>query len=189
MERNDALRLLQEKRIFPVGNIDQKLADELRAGILLMAISDPKKEIHLIIDSTGGSVNAALSVYDFIRGISVPIIGIVNGRCHSSALIIYACCTRRLCLPNCLFLFHAIASGNEIKSTNDVVLSAQMLVKRNKRIINDVNNIYSDNFGINKNELKKMEVMGELYEKKLFSDEAKKLGIVHEIIDKFPFQF
>jgi len=97
MDNNFLKQLLREKRVFPlVGEINKNTAEELRDNIVVSSLADPQKEIYLLIDSFGGELEPSLYTHDLIKSVPNPVVGIVNGRCHSAALVVYAACTKRL---------------------------------------------------------------------------------------------
>jgi ATP-dependent Clp protease, protease subunit len=64
------------------------------------------EEIRLHIDSNGGSLRAALQLYYSIRGMKLPVTGIVVGSCHSAAILVLQGCVKRLAFSNANFLLH-----------------------------------------------------------------------------------
>ena len=188
MDNNFLKQLLREKRVFPlVGEINKNTAEELRGNIAVASLVDPQKEIYIVFDSGGGNIEPSLHTYDLIKSVSNPVIGIVNGRCHSSALTIYCACTKRLSLPHSSFFFHAIETGANMKSTDDEEMAMIEFKKVQKYFIESTTNVYVKNFNLAKEKVNELCLIGEKYRRYLTTTEAKELGVVQEIIEKLPF--
>ena len=81
--------------------------------------------IRLYINTEGGSLTDGFAIYDAIKNIDSPVVGIVSGICASAGLIILAACDYRMCTDNCIFFYHQpimpfemISSKIEINSLN-----------------------------------------------------------------------
>ena len=104
--------VLQSRRILMIdGDISKEQLDRLRETIISMMVAAPGEKIYLIINSPGGNAEPSLWFYDFLKLVQAPVIGLVNGECSSSALIILQGCQRRLSTPNSWFLTHPTISN------------------------------------------------------------------------------
>lgn len=176
------------RRIIPLtGKIREGIADELKASFFRMALEDSTIPAHLVVDSGGGDIIAALSIYDIIKGIPFEVHATVVGKCHSAALLVLAACKKRRATLHSRFLFHAMRSGDEIASTKDIERQVKEIVRRQTMLKEQGIEIESKAFGIPKEELQRMMIDGEDFNIQLSAQEAREKGIIHEIIEKFDF--
>src|SRR3989339_2067684 len=101
-------RLLKERIVFLVGQINDPSANSVIAQLLFLASKDPKKDIQLYINTPGGSVTAGLAIYDTMQYIKCPVATICIGLTASMAAIILASGTKgkRFALPNSQIMLH-----------------------------------------------------------------------------------
>ena len=190
MEKEQLFEFFRKKRFFPIGNdINYRMADQLQETILLMLSDNPKLPIHILLNSIGGQVGAALTIYDFLMSIPSPSIGYVNGKCHSAALVVLAGCKNRLSTPNSRFLCHSITSSIEIKNVLQTEEDIKSYFNETKRMSEAVALIQKNSFGIQKEDFLKLSEKGERTRIPLFADEAKQYGIIHKIVKKIPIDF
>ena len=110
-EFND--RLLKKRTILLEGDITAEKCQKVRQLMMELAIQSDK-QITLIIDSEGGDIHSALWLLDFIKVLGAPVIGVVNGKCMSAALVILQGCQRRIATIHSEFQCHYITSSFEI---------------------------------------------------------------------------
>lgn len=190
MDKNEILSLCQGRRVFPiVEDINEQMIDEMQKMLFFMALSSPTDPVYLIFNTDGGNVSKAMVGYDFLKSLKIEVIGIVVGRCDSAGLILLAGCTKgkRLSLKHSRFLFHAITSGIAIKSTENRKEGVRIFMDGHIRLCSDVANIYLAEFKMTKKVLTTITNEGEFYDRKLFTDEAKKYGVIDEIVTELPF--
>ena len=106
-------RLLKERIIFMVGPVEDHLANLIIAQILFLESENPKKDIHLYINSPGGSVTAGLSIYDTIQFVSPAVSTMCVGQASSMGALLLAggAKGKRFCLPNARIMIHQPLGG------------------------------------------------------------------------------
>ncbi len=170
-------RLLEERIIFLAGPINDNLANLIIAEILYLAARDPKRDIKLYINSPGGSVTAGLAIYDTMQYVSCDISTISIGMAASMAATLLAAGTKgkRFALSNSEILLHQVAGGIS-GGASDIEIGARQILKMKAKL----NNILSKHTG---QSLKKIEkdTDRDFY---LSAEEAKKYGVVDEVIKK-----
>src|SRR5579872_125817 len=172
-------RLLKDRLIFLGEPIDDHVANTLIAQLLFLEAENPKEDIKIYINSPGGSVTAALALYDTIQYLKCDIQTICIGQAASAAAVLLAAGTKgkRYSLPNARVLIHQIAihGGLEGQQTEIEIQAKEML-----RMKNQVNEILSRHTG---QPVKKIEqdTDRDYY---MSADEAKKYGLIDKIIAK-----
>jgi ATP-dependent Clp protease, protease subunit len=178
--------LAMRRRILTLGdNIQKPKMDELRTWISILMNKDPDKEIYLLIDSGGGACKPALAFYDYIRLIDAPVVGIVNGKCGSSAVTAYLACKRRLATPNSRFWVHDISTEfNVVIDRGRLWLESYIRQQVDESIetYNAIREIYRARTGHPQEELDQLVEDGQKLNKYFSADEAKKRGFVTEIV-------
>ena len=128
-------RLLKDRIVFVDGEIYDVTADLVVAQLLFLESQDPEKDIHLYINSPGGSVTAGLAIYDTIQYIKPAVQTICLGQAASMGALLLACGTRgkRAALPSSRILIHQPWGGVSGQAV-DIGIQARELV-RIKRLI------------------------------------------------------
>ena len=128
-------RLLQNRIVFLTGPIDDEVANTVIAQLLFLAYEDPSKDIKLYINSPGGSVSAALAIYDTMQFIQPDVSTTCIGMAASAAALILACGEKgkRFSLPNSEILLHQVMSAAEGQAT-DIEISARHIIKVKEKI-------------------------------------------------------
>src|SRR6056297_3510691 len=95
-------RLLKERVIFAVGPVEDHMANLIVAQLLFLESENPDKDVHLYIDSPGGSVTAGMSIYDTMQFIKPDVSTMCVGQAASMGAILLAggAAGKRFCLPN-----------------------------------------------------------------------------------------
>lgn len=168
------------------GEIEPKCSETLRRKIFSYFIEKGKGPT-IIIDSVGGNINCALEIYDCIKAIKAPVKAFVIGQCSSAALIVLAACTERACSKNANFLFHAATYRFSLKSTftnHEEVMRKwlQRTTEKDERRMAAL----CESFRMEEAKLSELEFEGEEFGKRMFADEAKSLGIIHQISETIP---
>ena len=168
-------RLLKERIIFLGEPIDDAVANTVIAQLLFLDAENSKEDIKLYINSPGGSVTAALALYDTIQHVKADISTICIGQAASAAAVLLACGKKgkRLCLPNARILIHQVMGGAEGQQ-KDIVIAANEIT----RIKNQLNLILSKHTG---QTIKKIEADTDR-DFWMTAGEAKNYGIVDKII-------
>ena len=123
-------RLLNERVVFLGHEIDDVIANLVIAQLLHLESEDPDKDINLYINSPGGSVTAALAIYDTMQFIRSDVATICIGQCASGAAIILAAGApgKRSALPNSRVLIHQPWGGAQGQVT-DIEIQAKELLR------------------------------------------------------------
>lgn len=170
-------RLLKDRIIFLGEEINQVTANLVVAQLLFLNAEDPKKDIKLYINSPGGSVYDALAIYDTMNYLSNDVMTVGIGVQASAAALLLSSGTKgkRFLLPNSTVMIHQPSSGTRGKVTDQEIDLKESL--RIKKVIED---IMIKNTG-----QKQSKVHDDMERDKwLNADEAKKYGLVDDIISK-----
>lgn len=128
-------RLLIDRVIFIGSEIDDTLANSVIAQLLFLQMTDPKKDIHIYINSPGGSVTAGLAIYDTMQFISCEINTYCIGIAASMASVLLAAGTKgkRFCLPNAHVMIHQVRGGAS-GTASDVERTINFMLSLDKRL-------------------------------------------------------
>ena len=170
-------RLLNERIIFLGGPIDDHVANVVIAQLLYLDHADPKKDIHLYINSPGGSVTAGLAIIDTMNFIKSDVSTICVGIAASMGALILSSGQKgkRFSLPNSEVMIHQVMGGTEGQAS-DIAINAKHIL-RTKDTLNKI---------LAQNTNKKIDQVEKDSDRDYWmtSDEAKKYGIVDNIILK-----
>jgi len=170
-------RLLNERIIFLGGPIDDHVANLIIAQLLYLDHTDSKKDIYLYINSPGGSVTAGLAIIDTMNFVKSDISTICVGIAASMGALILSSGKKgkRFSLPNSEVMIHQVMGGTEGQAS-DIAINAKHIL-RTKDTLNKI---------LAQNTNKKVEQVEKDSDRDYWmtSDEAKKYGIVDEIISK-----
>lgn len=128
-------RLLKERIIFLVGPIEDYMANLIVAQLLFLEAENPDKDIHLYINSPGGSVTAGMSIYDTMQFIKPDVSTMCIGQACSMGAFLLAAGTKgkRICLPNARTMIHQ-PSGGAQGQASDIHIHAQEILKIRERL-------------------------------------------------------
>jgi ATP-dependent Clp protease, protease subunit len=131
-------RLLRERIIFLNGEIEDNMASLVSAQLLFLESENPAKPIYLYINSPGGVVTAALSMYDTMQFIKAPVGTLCMGMAASAATLILAAGApgHRASLPSTSIMLHQPSGGYQGKVT-DILIHAEES-RRLKRLTNEI---------------------------------------------------
>ncbi len=106
-------RLLKDRIIFIGTAIDDNVANAVIAQMLFLQMQDPKKDIHIYINSPGGSVTAGLAMYDTMQFLTCDVNTYCIGICASMGAVLLTAGTKgkRFCLPNSHVMIHQVSGG------------------------------------------------------------------------------
>jgi len=170
-------RLLNERIIFLGGPIDDHTANLIIAQLLYLDHTDSKKDIHLYINSPGGSVTAGLAIIDTMNFIKSDVSTICVGIAASMGALILSSGAKgkRFTLANSEVMIHQVMGGTEGQAS-DIAINAKHIL-RTKDTLNKI---------LAQNTNKKVDQVEKDSDRDYWmtSDEAKKYGIVDEIISK-----
>ncbi len=170
-------RLLKERVIFLVGPVEDQVANLLVAQMLFLESENPDKDIHLYINSPGGSVTAGMSVYDTMQFIKPDVSTMCIGQAASMGAFLLAAGTveKRFCLPNSRIMIHQPSGGAQGQAT-DIHIQAQEILKTKDRL----NRLFALHTG------RSIDKIAEDTERDTFMSaaEAKDYGLVDAVLDK-----
>jgi ATP-dependent Clp protease, protease subunit len=136
-------RLLGERIIFLGKEVDDVIANQLAAQMLLLSADDPRRDIHLYINSPGGSVSAGMAVYDTMQFIDCDVATYGMGMAASMGQFLLTCGTpgKRFALPHTRIMMHQPSAG--VGGTqSDIAIQADMF-GRLKRELNELQSRHS----------------------------------------------
>jgi ATP-dependent Clp protease protease subunit len=128
-------RLLRDRIVFLGSVIDDDLANLVIAQLLFLEAEDPEKDIHLYINSPGGSVTSGLAVYDTMQYVRPQIATICVGQAASMGAWLLAAGARgkRMGLPNCRIMIHQPSSGVQ-GPASDIDIHAREILRLRERM-------------------------------------------------------
>ncbi len=168
-------RLLKERIIFLGEPIDDAVANTVIAQLLFLDAENNKDDVKIYINSPGGSVTAAMALYDTMQHIKAEVSTICIGQAASAAAVLLACGAKgkRFSLPNARVLIHQVMGGVEGQQ-KDVEIQAREM----SRIKNQINAILAKHTGQPISKIEKDSDRDYF----MTAEEAKKYGIVDKII-------
>lgn len=168
-------RLLKERIIFLGGPISDDAANTVIAQLLFLDHEDPKKDINLYINSPGGSVTAALAIYDTMNHVKSDVATICVGLAASAGAVLLAAGKKgkRYALPNSEVMIHQVLGAAEGQAT-EIEIEARHIL----RVKEKINKILAKHTGQPLVQIEKDT------DRNFFMDaeEAKRYGIVDEIL-------
>lgn len=128
-------RLLKERVIFLVGPVEDHMANLVVAQMLFLESENPDKDIHLYINSPGGSVTAGMSIYDTMQFIKPNVSTMCIGQaCSMGAFLLNAGAEgKRFCLPNSRVMIHQPSGGAQGQAT-DIQIQANNIQETKDRL-------------------------------------------------------
>jgi ATP-dependent Clp protease protease subunit len=170
-------RLLKERVVFIVGNINDNVASLITAQLLFLESENPKKDISLYINSPGGLVTAGLGIYDTIQYIKPDVSTLCIGQAASMGSFLLAAGTKgkRFSLPNSRIMVHQPSAGFQGQAT-DIEIHANEVLSLKKRL----NVIYAKHTSKSIDEIKTA-----LERDNFMSPEsAKEFGLIDKVVEK-----
>jgi ATP-dependent Clp protease protease subunit len=131
-------RLLKDRIIFLGSQVTDDLANSIVAQLLFLQSDDPKADIHLYLNSPGGSVSAGLAIYDTMQFVNCDVATYCIGQCASmGAVLLTAGATgKRFALPNSRIMIHQPLAGME-GTAEDIMIHVKEF-KKVKQRLNDI---------------------------------------------------
>ena len=130
-------RLLKDRIVFITGGIDDEVANLIIAQLLFLSNEDPNADIHVYINSPGGSISAGLAVYDTMQYLRCGVATYNVGLAASMAALILCGGTKskRFCLPNARTLLHQPMIGGVLQGpATDLSIEAAEIVRLRKTL-------------------------------------------------------
>ena len=172
-------RLLKERVIFLVGEVNDHSANLVVAQMLFLESENPEKDISLYINSPGGSVSAGMAIFDTMNFIKPAVSTLCIGMAASMGAFLLTAGTKgkRFSLPNSKVMIHQPLGGTRGQAT-EIEIHAREILKTREQL----NRILAENTG---QTLKKIsqDTERDYY---LSADDAKAYGLVDEVIAKRP---
>lgn len=169
-------RLLKDRIIFLGTTIDDHVANTIIAELLFLQSEDPEKDIHVYVNSPGGSVTAGLAIYDTMQFVKPSIATYCIGQAASMGALLLAAGTKgkRFALPNSRIMIHQPTAGFYGQAT-DVDIHAKEVLRMKEQL----NQILAYHTG------QPIEKVNEDTDRDYFmsGEEAKKYGLVDEVIN------
>ncbi len=127
-------RLLKERVIFLVGPVEDYMANLVVAQLLFLESENPDKDIHLYINSPGGSVTAGLSIYDTMQFVRPDVSTMCIGQAASmgALLLTGGAKGKRYCLPNSRMMIHQPMGGFQGQATDIEIHAKEILLLRER---------------------------------------------------------
>ena len=127
-------RLLKERVIFAVGTVEDHMANLIVAQLLFLESENPDKDIHLYINSPGGSVTAGLSIYDTMQFIKPDVSTMCIGQAASMGAFLLSggAKGKRFCLPNARTMIHQPSGGAQGQATDIDIQAREILIIRER---------------------------------------------------------
>lgn len=127
-------RLLKERVIFMVGPVEDHMANLVVAQLLFLESENPDKDIHLYVNSPGGSVSAGLSIYDTMQFIKPDVSTMCIGQAASMGALLLAggAKGKRYCLPHSRIMIHQPLGGFQGQATDIDIHAREILAVRDR---------------------------------------------------------
>jgi ATP-dependent Clp protease protease subunit len=128
-------RLLRDRIIFLGSAVNDDVANAIVAQMLFLQSEDPKADVHLYINSPGGSISAGLAIYDTMQFINCDVATYCVGQCASMAAVLLAAGTpsKRRALPNSRIMIHQPMAGME-GTAEEIMIHAKEFAKVKERL-------------------------------------------------------
>jgi ATP-dependent Clp protease protease subunit len=172
-------RMLKERVIFLVGPVEDHMANLIVAQLLFLESENPDKDIHLYINSPGGSVTAGLAIYDTMRFIRPDVSTMCVGQAASMGALLLAggAAGKRYCLPHSRMMIHQPLGGFQGQATDIDIHAREILYIRDR-----LNQILAEHTG------QPIEKIADDTDRDRFmgGDEARAYGLIDQVISERP---
>jgi ATP-dependent Clp protease protease subunit len=172
-------RLLKERVVFLVGPIDDYMANVVVAQLLFLESENPDKDIHVYINSPGGSVTAGLAIYDTMQFLKPAVSTMCIGQAASMGAFLLAAGEpgKRYALPNARIMIHQPSGGARGQAT-DIEIQAREILYLRERL----------NAALARHTGQPVEKIARDVERDYFmsADEAREYGLVDSVLAKRP---
>jgi ATP-dependent Clp protease protease subunit len=172
-------RLLKDRIIFLGSAVTDEVANSVIAQILFLEVDNPEKDIHLYINSPGGSVSSGLAIYDMMQFVKCEVATYCMGMAASMGSLLLAAGApgKRYALPNSRIMIHQphLGGGGIGGQVTDIEIHAKELVKMKNRLIE----IYAKHTG------KPFDFLAQNMERDFFMTpvEAKDFGLIDHVVE------
>jgi ATP-dependent Clp protease protease subunit len=170
-------RLLKERVVFVIGPVEDHMANLVVAQLLFLESENPDKDIHLYINSPGGSVTAGLAIYDTMQFIRPDVSTLCVGQAASMGALLLAggASGKRYCLPHSRMMIHQPLGGFQGQATDIDIHAREILLLRDR-----LNRILSRHTG------QSLQTIAEDTERDNFmgGEESVKYGLVDKVLEE-----
>jgi len=170
-------RLLKERVVFCVGPVEDHMANLIVAQLLFLESENPDKDVHLYINSPGGSVTAGLAIYDTMQFIRPNVTTMCIGQAASMGAVLLAAGEKgkRYALPNSRVMIHQPLGGFQGQATDIEIHAKEILLIRER-----LNKILADASG------QDLETIGRDTDRDNFmsAEQSREYGLIDEVIDR-----
>lgn len=171
-------RLLKDRIVFLGTAVTDEVANAIIAQFLFLEVDNPEKDIHLYINSPGGSVSAGLAIYDMMQFVKCDVATYCMGMAASmgSLLLTAGAAGKRYALPNSRIMIHQPwVQGGIGGQVTDIQIQAQELVKTKERLTR----IYEKHTG------KEYQYLAQHMERDYYLDaaDAKAFGLIDHVVE------
>ena len=172
-------RLLKDRIIFIGTGIDDHVANAVIAQMLFLQMQDPKKDIHIYINSPGGSVTAGLAIYDTMQFLTCEVNTYCIGICASMGAVLLTAGTKgkRFCLPNSHVMIHQVSGGAQ-GTASDVERTVEFMYGLKGKL----NKILAHHTGKTEKQVEK-DADRDNY---MTAEDAAKYGLVDKVLESKP---
>ena len=172
-------RLLKERIIFLGDQVTDLTASLVVAQLLFLEAEDPEKDIHLYINSPGGSVTAGMAIYDTMNFVKCDVSTICMGMAASMGAFLLSggAKGKRYALPNAEIMIHQPLGGAQGQAT-EIEIAAKHILKTKEKL----NKILADNCGKPYDEI----ALATDRDNWMTAEEAKAYGLIDDVITKRP---
>ncbi|MCA1816914.1 MAG: ATP-dependent Clp endopeptidase proteolytic subunit ClpP [Acidobacteria bacterium] len=168
-------RLLKDNIIFISTPIDDGIANLIVAQLIYLEAEDPEKDIHLYINSPGGSITAGMAIYDTMQFIRPDVSTLCVGQCASMAALLLAAGAKgkRFALPNSRILIHQPSGGAEGQAT-DIRIMAEEIIRMRELTSNILAKHSGQSYETIERDVERDRIMSSM--------QAKEYGLIDEVI-------
>ena len=172
-------RLLKDRIIFLQGVVQDDMANLIVAQMLYLQFEDPKRDIHLYINSPGGSVTAGMAIYDTMQFVTCDVATYCIGQAASMGAMLLTAGTKgkRYALPHARVMIHQPLAGTE-GTTEEILIHAKEFL-RTKETLNE---LLAKHTGQTLETIKK----GTDRDNFMSADEAQKYGLIDKVLERMP---
>jgi ATP-dependent Clp protease, protease subunit len=169
-------RLLRDRIVFLGSSITDEVANSIVAQLLFLQSEDPKADVHLYLNSPGGSVSAGMAIYDTMQFINCDVATYCVGQCASMGAVLLTAGTagKRRALPNSRIMIHQPLAGME-GTAEEIMIHAKEFGKVKERL----NRILLKHTG---HPLEKIEKDTDR-DRFMSADEAMEYGLIDQVIE------
>ena len=172
-------RLLKDRIIFLQGVVQDDMANLIVAQMLYLQFEDPKRDIHLYINSPGGSVTAGMAIYDTMQFISCDVATYCMGQAASMGAMLLTAGTKgkRYALPNARVMIHQPLAGSEGTTTEIMIHAKEFL-----RTKDTLNHLLAKHTGQTVETIRKNTDRDNF----MSAMEAKEFGLIDKVLERIP---